>query len=468
MPENARLPSIFSLFRFLQQLASCLFIRSNHPLLPLTDIHHPTNRLIMKSTCHSLRQQRSHTQRPNLRRQFPINRHGIADKEIFEFWHILNLLRCVDFGILDDSVCSPGVYAFGSGLIEHIYGASHGASRVDNVVHNNAFSTRNIPHQGRSIGHGMHLQGPSIADESDADILPSREFLQCISESIGAIYLILVSCYDCNFWFLLRFSCLVFTFITTLVLLFLLLIRLLLLYIPFMSTQKQLLIKIRRRHRPRNDVIHRTPRTKKPLQKRIMQIHTNHAIHPHLLQQLGHIRRGNRLPLHPRPPILPRIPIIRNDRTDPLGRPASQSRNRQEQLHDRIGRSGRADDEDVFPPHVILDLHARFSVREGPDVDAIQFGSQQKCHFLPEPLGGGKGEEAELGFDRVADGGGLVEVHLFGVNLILSEGVGADGVDSLGDFGLGLDFFLVGAREGVAAFGGEVVERGGEEFVFFL
>ncbi len=235
-----------------------------------------------------------------------------------------------------------------------------------------------------------------------------------------------------------------------------------LLNIPAVSAQKQLLVKIRRRHRSRNDVIHRTPGTKKPLQERIVQIHTDDAIHPHLLQQLGHIRRGDRLPLHPRPPILPRITVIGNDRADPLGRTASQRRNRQEQLHDGIGRRGRADHEDVFPADVILYLDARFSVREGADVDAIQFGPQQKGHFLPEPFGGWEGEESEFGFDRVADGGGLVEVHLLGVDLILAEGVGAYGVDSLGDLGLGLEFFLVGAGEGVAAFGGEVIEGGRE------
>ena len=68
----------------------------------------------------------------------------------------------------------------------------------ETATYNYALSSLHITNKRRSLRHGVNIQSPRIADECYVDILLSRQFVQCISESIGAKHLILMGCHNGN------------------------------------------------------------------------------------------------------------------------------------------------------------------------------------------------------------------------------------------------------------------------------
>ncbi len=116
-------------------------------------------------------------------------------------------------------------------------------------------------------------------------------------------------------------------------------------------------------HRRREQVVHRD--VEEPLDLRLVQIHRQHAIRARRAQQVRHQLRRDR---HARLvlAILPRVPVIRDNRGDPRRRRPAERVDHHAQL-DQVPvdvRAGRLHDEDIRAADVLVDLERALGVRE--------------------------------------------------------------------------------------------------------
>ena len=98
-----------------------------------------------------------------------------------------------------------------------------------------------------------------------------------------------------------------------------------------------------------------------------VEIHDHHAVDAYCRQHVGDHLRGDGHPGRPGAPVLARIAVKRDDRRDAGGARPPQRVHDNEQLHQMMvrGWAGGLDHVNVFAPHVLLNLHERFAVREG-------------------------------------------------------------------------------------------------------
>ena len=104
---------------------------------------------------------------------------------------------------------------------------------------------------------------------------------------------------------------------------------------------------------------------KKSLDLTRVQVHRQDPVRPRGREQVRHqLRRDRdaRLVFA----ILPRIPVVRDDRRDPRRRRALERVDHDQQLHDVVVHRAarRLDDEDILPAHILQDLEVELAVAE--------------------------------------------------------------------------------------------------------
>ena len=124
-------------------------------------------------------------------------------------------------------------------------------------------------------------------------------------------------------------------------------------------------------HRRRIEVVNRN--IEEPLYLLGMQIHREHPVRAGSLEKIGNQLcrdRNARLIL----PVLPRIPVIRNNRRDPGSGGAFHGIHHHQKLHDVFVRwpAERLDDEYVAAPDVFLDFYKYLAIGKAADLRLAQ------------------------------------------------------------------------------------------------
>src|SRR5258707_12448994 len=83
--------------------------------------------------------------------------------------------------------------------------------------------------------------------------------------------------------------------------------------------------------------------------------------------------------------ILPRITVVRHHAGDACRRRAACSVDKQQQLHDVVGRRiRRLNDEHIVAANVIVDPNENLTIRESRDSELCRFDVQVRCNFFGE------------------------------------------------------------------------------------
>ena len=129
-----------------------------------------------------------------------------------------------------------------------------------------------------------------------------------------------------------------------------------------------------------------------------MQVHGQHAVHTHGLQQVGHDLGRDRHARGTRTAVLAGVAVVGDDGLDALGGSALERVYHDEQFHQVVvGRgAGGLDDEDITCAHVLLDFHRDFAVGETAYLDFAQGGAQALDHFFGKTGVGVAGEDEEV------------------------------------------------------------------------
>src|SRR5882762_5510407 len=127
-----------------------------------------------------------------------------------------------------------------------------------------------------------------------------------------------------------------------------------------------------------------------------MEIDAQHSVRARMRDHIRHQLRADR---HARLifAILARVPEIREHRRHARGARPPRRIDQEQQLEVVLRRRvGGLDDEDIAPPHILVDLDEDFAVREPPDRYRTQRLPQMLSHLLGERPVGRPGEQQEL------------------------------------------------------------------------